>query len=685
MKYALNVCAALLLAGTLLAADQPAQPAKVKQIKVQPDKGADVSSLKSIVQSITRDAKTNDQKAISVYNFMLISHFHCAYPQEKEKIPALKCVNVYGWGLCGGLHAVQGSLYRELGWKWRFVGWSTPGHTTVEAEYDGRWHYLDSFLKFYAWMPDPADPTKRTIAGEEDIKQNPGIVTDNFVMDESRKLYYAKDNRFVVIDGKANWTAPSFLGCGDPPNGVLTGTKSSKQGVSPPGWAVVQFDGNYSADVNLAPGYSLTLTWEAIKDAWFWGASKKAPEHSCSDKDYRNDPVAGPIHEPYRSANPKRSWANGKLTFSPDLSSEAVLKSLAAVDNAKWEGGALAAADAAKPASVTIELQSPYVISRAQGEAEVDSAEVSTDGGKKWKKVALADFSADVAGSYSALVKLTFSKPLKALKLEAIVQCNRGALPYLSPGKNKVAVSLADAKELGDNKLVVTYAYNMGSRGKTYEQLCDSGNEIAKGHSAVWSDKPTVVQKTFAAADLPATIEIDIPTPKDKQPVYPRMLFVRREVISANAKPLPLPEGAAEAKPAAADELKELPNPFTIGYTAPAPVKPRKTVTKAFELQLGHAVSQEGEVAENHFIKTAPKETWFMLVGGELKGLPAAKEIAAARLMIPVVNAHPRAPTKAAVTLLAAPFEANKPYDFAKLGEPAGTGILPKQPETGNY
>lgn len=246
-------------------------------------------------------------------------------------------------------------------------------------------------------------------------------------------------------------------------------------------------------------------------------------------------------------------------------------------------------------------------------------------------------------------------------------------------------MTVADPKALGDNKLVVTYAYNLGSRNKSYEALYDTGAEIARAHGATWSQTPTVVQKTFGAADLPATIEIDVPTPKDRYPVYPRMMFLRREVISANAKPLPLPEGATEAKPAAADELKELPNPFTIGYTAPPPPKPRATAKKTVELEVSHAVSIKGEVADNHFIKTKPEETWFLLVGGDLKALPPAGQIAAARLMIPVVRAHASAGTKAAVTLLAAPFESNKPFDQAKIGGVVGSVVLPKQPETGDY
>jgi len=77
--------------------------------------------------------------------------------------------------------------------------------------------------------------------------------------------------------------------------------------------------------------------------------------------------------------------------------------------------------------------------------------------------------------------------------------------------------------------------------------------------------------KGIAAKDLPATFEIDCPTPKGQTPVYPRMMFVRREVLAPGAAPQPLPAGAVEAKPAAADELQELPNPLTIGFQPPPP------------------------------------------------------------------------------------------------------------------
>ncbi len=338
-------CAVLVLLGMaapMWADDAPPllPDAAVSRIKVQPDKAPDCTSLKSIVESITRDCKTNDEKAIAIYNFMQLSHYHRNYPSERGGIPVLKEINTYGWSLCGGLHAEQSALWRELGWEWRFVGWN--GHTTVEAKYDDQWHYLDVFLKFYAWKPDSNAPGGRTIASEDDLTRDPqGLILDAFVMDADRGAVYAKDNRFEINRGKANWTAPAFLNCGDTIKGVISGLKTHHRSGSPEGWAGINHaTGSYSTDVDLAPGYSLTNTWDAVDDGWYWGNSKIAPHHTCGNKDLRNNSSIGLVLEPY--AQHVRDYADGTLLFAPDFGSEALLKSFTATSNVKYANGMLA-------------------------------------------------------------------------------------------------------------------------------------------------------------------------------------------------------------------------------------------------------------------------------------------------------------------------------------------------------
>ena len=561
--------ALLALAAAAIAAEPP--PAAraagaVAGITVLPDRAPDCSSLKAIAESVTRGCAVNDAKAIAIYNFMLLAFYHQPYASEDGGIPALKVITCYGWGVCGGTHAVQSALWRQLGWGWRFVGW--PGHTTVEADYDGRWHYLDAFLKYYAWMPDGRGG--RTIAGENDLKADKkGLIDDALVYDERRGCFYAKDDQFVLIDGKANWQAHDFLSCGDSMAGGIPALNRVGPAES---WAGYDHaDGGYSADVALVPGMALTSTWDALPDAWYWKGSGKPPAHSCPNyKDTRNNPGHGLVLEPYIDAKPARSWANGVLAFAPDLGDPACLASFVASDNARQEGRALVVATAGAPGSVVVRLASPYIFTRATGAAAgADAVEVSVDDGATWAAVDVADFGAAVKGRVAALVRIRFARALTALKLEAVVQNNPCVLPYLSPGRNTVAVSVADPAALGANHLVVTYAYRLGARTSSMEQLCEQGKRIAKQVDASWEPTVVAVQRSFTAKELPASFAIDCPTPIGRYPVYPRMLFVRREIVGPTGAPLPLPEGAVPATVAADQELMTLPNPFLVGTAPP--------------------------------------------------------------------------------------------------------------------
>lgn len=656
----------------------------VHRIKVLPDRAADTSSLKSIVESVTRGARTNDEKAIALYNFDTLANYHRAYPGEPGGVEALKQFNVYGWSLCGGLHSGLGALYREMGWEWRFVGWSNPGHTTIEAKYDGQWHYLDTFLKFYVWKKDPAAPGGRTIAGQEDIKRDASLVTD-LVFDKSRKVYYQPANQFEIINDRANWTAPALLVCGDQPSDILSGIQSNGPAGSPTSWEGIKFDGPYSTDVDLAPGYSLTLDWKAGPNAYWWEGHDEAPGHTCGDKDYRNSAVLGPIFEPYiEVGGATRGYANGTLAFAPDFSNAAFVPALFAQQNVRWQPGRLLAVDAAQPASITVRLQSPYVLTRATGSASgAGKAEVSSDNGQSWKDVELKDFSAAVRGRYDVLLRLSFRGALTALKLEATVQHNRSVAPYLSPGRNVISVEAADARELGDNRLVVTYAYQAGSRSKSYEDIAERDANVGQGKYASWSPQPTVVQKVFSARQLPASFSIDVPTPRGKFPVYPRMLWVRREIVPAGSRLPALPTGATPPRMTPGDELRELPNPFLIGTTMPPPRKIRAVTTRKILLQAGPVVSDKGEVfAPDHVLRWYKDNSiqWVSLLGGEISGLPQPRDIAAARLVLPIAQGHDKARTRLDVLALQSAMAPNAAYDFKNFGEAIGTVTVDQQP-----
>ena len=649
-------------------------------VKVLSDQAPDCSSLEALVASVARDAKTDDEKAIAIYNACRYLYYHHAYPTEEKGVGALKMLHVYGWGLCGGQHSVLAAIWEKAGFKWRYRGW--PGHTTVECYYGNRWHYFDTFLKFYAWMPDAAAPGGRTVAGQEDIKANPAIVSDGFVFDEERKVWYAKGNRFELVGDKANWTAPAFLVCGDELPGVIEGCKANKDAGSPRGWASVNFDEpDYSTAINLGVGYALTLDWSRMEDGWYFRGMKRGGYHTCGDKDYRNCPAIGPIIEPYLAKDRPRSWSNGTLLFQPDLKSDAFLASLKDAQNVAWAAGTLAPKDAARPASFIVEMATPYVVAKASGKVagEDAKAEVSLDG-KTWAPADLADLTKAAYGRYRYLVRITFTKPVTAIELASIVQHNQEALPYFAPGRNTVTLTAANPDALGTNRLVVTYAYCLGSRSATPEQLCERGAEIARAHNATWSETPIVVQKVVDK--FPFTFDVPVPTPKGKVPVYPRMVFLRREVLAPGqeSSPTPAPPSTPEVGPN--DTLATLPSPWLMGAAKPETKAGVPTKAATFPLKRVSYVNMKGEVFAHQFVKwlkdndNAGPNAWVMLIGADGVTLPDAKRLASAKLIFYVVEAHDKANMQAAAVALTAPFEAGKPYDFKSLGDILGTTIV---------
>lgn len=666
--------------------------ALVHQIKITTDKAPDTSSLKSIAESVTKGLTTNDEKAIAIYNYLIYNNYHFQYPSEAGGVAALKVLNVYGWSLCGGLHSIQSSLWREMGWKWRFIGWD--GHTTVEAFYDDKWHYFDVFSKFYCWRDDPTAPGGRTVASQDDIGKNPDIVLQGLVFDSGREVYYAKGNEFKNINGKANWTAPVFLPCKDDPKYIVTECKKPRSNNgSPTDWAGIKFnEDGYSTDVNLPTGMSLDMLWSKIDGShWWFPDRKRLAKHSCSERDFRNSPSCGLLIEPYRQVYKQegRSFSSGRFAFKPTISKN-IIDSFDSADNIKIDGTTITQADTSKPAWFVVNMSSPYVMSTAKGViTDVETVEISTDKGKTYKPFLLSNFNDAIGGKYGALIKVPVAKPISAIDIEIIVEQNYRALPYLSPGKNEVTVSLAKPEELKDNNLVVTYVFQVGSKSKSFEDYVDAGKEVAKSHNTEWGPEVSYVQKIIKASDFKDgkfKFNIDLPTPKGKYPAYPRMINLKREIIGPNDKPAPLPEGAVAYKTPEGQEFMTLPYPFHLDLIKPEVEKPRKIKSEKLKAEFGFAVSEAGQVAENHYIKVKPNENWDILMKADLSTLKDANSFNALKIALPVIRGHAKAKVKIAAFLLSEPYELNKPYDFKKIGTTdIGVTILPIQPEEKDY
>ena len=458
-------------------------------LRVTTDRTVDARSLESIVRDVVRlsGAKTNDEKAVAIYEWLHQAIFHHAYPVEKApgSVGPLKVLQVYGWGLCGGQHTVLKALFEAAGWTVRYRGWSDPGHTTIEVLYDGRWHYFDVFLKCYFWTKD-----RSTVAGQDDIVKDPSIVLD------------------AVKDGRA--PAAHYLCCGDEAEGVVRGCRNSKP--LPPsrpqdGWAsVTGRDRGYAPRLRLPAGATLRLEWKG--EPGRTAVDNKAA-HSCGNKDFRSDPVLGPLLEHYGP----RNHSNRTFTYAPDFSRAADVADVA-LEGASAKDGRLRASGAGR---AVFDLSLPYAYVGARVEADFEGGPgrlfLSTDGGRTWRPAPAGDVGSLVRQAYDLRLKAEFSGSLTRLRVEAVVEHNRGVLPHLLPGANAVTVSAAGPVP-GDRVLAVAYAF---------QEATAPARTRWDGRGVAYGETRTVRR---ALGRLPETFMVDVGgnTP-------PRMLYL--EVSSA--------------------------------------------------------------------------------------------------------------------------------------------------------
>ena len=456
--------------------------ADVGNFKVTTDQSVDASSLETVVQSVIAraGAKTNDQKAVAIYEWLHQAIFHAAYATEPDRqtVGPLKLLHVYGWGLCGGEHTVLKALFETAGWECRYVGWSDPGHTTIEVKYDGRWHYLDVFLKCYFWSKD-----KSHIVSQEEIAADATLVLD------------------AVKEGRA---AREHLCCGDTVEGIISGVKSRKNEGDIKGWASVTWrDEGWSPTLRLPCGASLRLEWKGAEKAF--AVSGKTPQHSCGTKDFRDNSVLGPLLEHYGT----RNWSNGRLLYAPDFSQPADVADIT-LTNAKAVGGKLVATG---NGVAVFRLPLPYAYVSATLEAKlvgVGKHSISTDGGKTWKP---CEPTLSVKQKYDVWFKTEFTGAIEEFRVEAVVEHNRGVLPYLITGRNRVAASSDATKP--DTVASVTFGWQESTAANPKRKQWN-GSGITYGTEQV-------ATRDLANGVGNFDIEVGGNTP-------PKMLFIERAV-----------------------------------------------------------------------------------------------------------------------------------------------------------
>jgi len=132
------------------------------------------STLESIVEEIlnTSGAKTDEEKALAIWNFILENRYHWQ-PSGDDLHDPIIFLNVYGFAFCGHTAYITDALAKTAGLKSRT--WSLGGHGVHEIYFNRKWHILDGQTGAFYLMRD-----NKTIASLDDIAKDPWLVERTF-------------------------------------------------------------------------------------------------------------------------------------------------------------------------------------------------------------------------------------------------------------------------------------------------------------------------------------------------------------------------------------------------------------------------------------------------------------------------------------------------------------------------
>lgn len=124
--------------------------------------------VEAIALEATRGCKTDEEKALAIWDFIRLNFDHLASPGDRECHNPVVALNVYGYANCAYHSTVFTSLCRAVGVPARV--WEVWHHTITEAYYNNAWHMLDSDIGLYYLAGD-----NRTIASVEQLWEDQKI------------------------------------------------------------------------------------------------------------------------------------------------------------------------------------------------------------------------------------------------------------------------------------------------------------------------------------------------------------------------------------------------------------------------------------------------------------------------------------------------------------------------------
>ncbi len=466
--------------------------AGIEGIVVDTDRSVNCTSLKTIVADVCKGCKTEQDKAIAIYDFMVRAvwmDWHSHRPLEMKNITYKgkrrdmlvfandpgKYIVVYGFCGCGPQAGVQGALCEAAGLKFRQLD-PGFGHISGEVFCDGKWRWLD------VWLPAYVTDAKGDIYSYEEIM--------------------ADRTRFSKAKAEGRCPENFMVNYGADVNSVVN-AKNHKPGGRP-------YSQGYVEDLCLRPGERVTWLWGNV-GKWYSPSGPYLGRHldrqfpSGPAAKFGNDHVlkkAFPYWAPYKKTIPDgphsqwnktyyRYYGNAVFVHTPALTEQGMKDFAAKLNKVAVTGAGLALAGRAPGGEAEMSFELPYVIAdtEIEGEAQIDlgggiSFCFSTDGGKTWlyggevRKTGrfgpisigrpnTYEFPAgSTSGRYKFALRIVFRASykrtpvvLKSLKVTNTTMLSFYSRPWLEVGENNVTVTAAGAEALKATPLEITWRW----------------------------------------------------------------------------------------------------------------------------------------------------------------------------------------------------------------------------------
>ncbi len=364
---------------------------ELSRIVVRTDHSVDCSSPASIVADVCRGCRSDRDKAVAIYNFLVRTVYmpnHSHRPVEpadeatRRKVgldlwfvnDPIKYVTVYGCCGCGPQAHLFATLLGQAGLSCRLLA-PGFGHVSTEVRWGGKWHWLD------VWLPAYVTDGTGEICCYDELMADRSLVAD--ALAEGRASGNFICNRRDHL--------PAVIHAGRHKPGGRAGYRQTTV-----------------EDLRLRPGESCTWLWGNV-GKWYWPAAyypgelpcgpafKYTGDRHCADAFEHWRPYRKLIrHGPHAPDNVYyRYYGNAIFECCPPLTRRGLKGVGAKLEHVAFAGGGVRCGRAPKGGgaavgSIEIDFALPYVIADTEiaGTADVPCGAISfcysLDGGRNW-------------------------------------------------------------------------------------------------------------------------------------------------------------------------------------------------------------------------------------------------------------------------------------------------------------